>query len=53
MSYWNGIIACGLAGEPVVSLADLLQPVPEMELVKKEVVSAFVEVFGYGITTNQ
>lgn len=47
MSYWDGIIACGLAGEPVVSLADLLEPVPEMEQVKREVVSAFREVFGY------
>jgi lipoyl(octanoyl) transferase len=47
MSYWDGIIACGLAGEPVVSLADLLEPIPEMEQVKREVVSAFGEVFGY------
>ena len=49
MSYWDGIIACGLAGEPVVSLADLLEPIPEMEQVKREVVSAFGEVFGYEI----
>ena len=49
MSYWDGIIACGLAGEPVVSLADLLDPFPTMERVKKEVVSAFGEVFGYAI----
>jgi lipoyl(octanoyl) transferase len=47
MSYWDGIIACGLVGEPVASLADLLEPVPEMERVKQEVVSAFGEVFGY------
>jgi lipoyl(octanoyl) transferase len=47
MSYWDGIIACGLVGEPVVSLADLLEPVPEMEQVKREVISAFGEVFGY------
>jgi len=49
MSYWDGIIACGLAGEPVVSLADLLDPVPAMERVKQKVVSAFGEVFGYKI----
>jgi lipoate-protein ligase B len=47
MSYWDGIVACGLAGEPVVSLADLLDPVPAMEQVKQEVVSAFGEVFEY------
>jgi lipoate-protein ligase B len=47
MSYWDGIIACGLADEPVAALSDLLDPVPEMEKVKQEVVSAFGEVFGY------
>jgi lipoyl(octanoyl) transferase len=45
MSYWDGIIACGLAGEPVVSLADLLNPIPAMDKVKQEVVLAFGEVF--------
>ena len=49
MSYWDGIIACGLADEPVVSLADVLDPVPAMEKVKREVVSAFGIVFGYDI----
>jgi lipoyl(octanoyl) transferase len=47
MSYWDGIIACGLADEPIASLADLLDPVPEMEKVKREIVSAFGEVFRY------
>jgi len=47
MTYWDGIIACGLAGEPVVSLEDLLFPPPTMERVKQEVVRAFGEVFGY------
>lgn len=46
MDYWDGIIACGLS-EPVVSLADLLSPVPSMEKVKKEVITAFTEVFEY------
>jgi len=45
MGYWDGIIACGLQDEPVVSLADLLSPVPSMEQVKQEVVIAFGEVF--------
>lgn len=47
MSYWEGIVACGLAHEPVASLADLLNPLPEMERVKTAVVSAFRRVFGY------
>jgi len=49
MSYWDGIIACGLADYPVASLADLLDPVPTMEKVKREVTAAFGEVFGYEI----
>ena len=44
MEYWDGIIACGLS-EPVVSLADLLEPVPDMARVKEEIINAFREVF--------
>jgi lipoate-protein ligase B len=47
MDYWDGIIACGLQDEPVVSLADLFPEPPTMEHVKREVVAAFGEVFGY------
>jgi lipoate-protein ligase B len=46
MEYWDGIIACGLQDEPVVSLADLFEEPPSMERVKEEVVKAFEEVFG-------
>src|SRR5688500_11950448 len=45
MEYWEGIIACGLQEEPVVSLADLFPEPPSMEQVKQEVVHAFREVF--------
>jgi lipoyl(octanoyl) transferase len=44
MEYWDGIIACGLS-EPVVSLADLIDPVPTMAYIKQEVINAFREVF--------
>jgi lipoate-protein ligase B len=44
MEYWEGIIACGL-NEPVVSLADLLTPVPTMEKVKQIVTAAFEQTF--------
>jgi lipoyl(octanoyl) transferase len=44
MEYWDGIIACGLS-EPVVSLADLIDPVPTMAHIKQEVIKAFREVF--------
>jgi len=46
MEYWDGIIACGLQDEPIVSLADLFESPPSMERVKEEVVKAFEEVFG-------
>jgi lipoate-protein ligase B len=44
MEYFDGIVACGLS-EPVVALADLLDPVPTMEQVKAEVAAAFCESF--------
>jgi lipoate-protein ligase B len=46
MEYWDGIIACGLEDEPIVSLADLFPEPPSMEHVKREVRTAFNEVFG-------
>ena len=46
MSYWDGIVACGLAEYPVVSLADLLNEPPDMSTVKKEILLAFEQVFG-------
>ena len=49
MDYWDGIIACGLQDEPIVSLADLFLEPPPMERVKQEVIEAFGEVFGYEI----
>jgi lipoate-protein ligase B len=52
MDYWDGIIACGLQDEPIVSLADLFSEPPSMERVKHEVSMAFSEVFGYTIKTG-
>ena len=45
MEYWDGIIACGLQDEPIVSLADLFENPPAMARVKQEVIRAFREVF--------
>ncbi|MDP1544529.1 MAG: lipoyl(octanoyl) transferase [Anaerolineales bacterium] len=44
MEYFEGIIACGL-NEPVVSLADLLEPAPTMEQVKDAVECSFRGIF--------
>lgn len=41
MEYWSGIVACGLAEEPVVALADLLSPAPDLEQVKHETAVVF------------
>jgi lipoyl(octanoyl) transferase len=49
MDYWEGIIACGLENEPIVSLADLFPEPPSMERVKQEVIAAFSEVFHYEV----
>jgi lipoate-protein ligase B len=52
MNYFDGIIACGL-NEPVVSLEDLLTPVPAMARAKDEIRKAFVEAFIYERVPNR
>lgn len=47
LSYYRGIIPCGIRNKGVTSL-HLLAPGVEMDDVKKKVVKEFVEVFGYG-----
>jgi lipoate-protein ligase B len=47
MSYWQGIIGCGLKDYPATSLKELCSPPPGMGRVMDEVVAAFGEVFGY------
>ena len=47
MSYWEGIIACGLEGDPETSLAELITPLPAFEKIIESVVSAFGEEFDF------
>lgn len=47
MTYWNGIVGCGLDGYPVASLADTLDPLPSMNKVMDTVSDAFGEIFEY------
>ena len=47
MSYWDGIIACGLIDHPAISLADLLDPPPSREEVETAIIEAFIRVFGF------
>lgn len=47
MTYWDGIVGCGLKDYPVASLAGLLVPPPRMEIVMEAVTEAFGETFDY------
>ncbi len=47
MSYWDGIVGCGIKDAPVASLADFSDPPPPMGQVMDRVVEAFGTVFGY------
>lgn len=49
MSYWEGIVPCGLDGVTMASLSGLVDPAPGMDAVMDAVVSAFGEVFDYTI----
>jgi lipoate-protein ligase B len=52
MSYWDGIIACGLDGYSETSLAELLSPTPDMNTVIDKVIDAFGEQFNYRMMVN-
>jgi lipoyl(octanoyl) transferase len=47
MSYWQGIIGCGLHDYAVTRLADFLDPVPSIKDVREAVIAAFGQVFDY------
>jgi lipoyl(octanoyl) transferase len=49
MDYFDGIIPCGIADHPVISLVDIFPAPPQMDSVKREVLRAFGEVFGVKI----
>lgn len=52
MSYWEGIIGCGLDGYPETSLGELLSPTPSIEAVMEIVVSAFAEEFDFSMQSK-
>ncbi len=47
MSYWQGIIPCGLDGVTMISMSELVQPPPAMNEVIECVIGSFNRVFGY------
>jgi lipoyl(octanoyl) transferase len=52
MTYWQGIIGCGLSNYPVTSLAELIEPAPSMEQVSRAIIKAFGEVFEYEMASE-
>ena len=53
MSYWEGIIGCGLADYRVTSLAEWVEPLPSMEMVIVAVIEAFGEITGYRMVEKE
>ncbi len=53
MSYWEGIVACDLPGYPVISLAELLDPVPSLEDIWAAVIEAFGRIFDFRMTQGE
>jgi lipoyl(octanoyl) transferase len=53
MSYFEGIIGCGLVDLPVTSLFDMLAPVPSIEEAGDQLMAAFAEVFGYQMIAGE
>jgi lipoate-protein ligase B len=47
MSYWEGIIACGLDGFAETSLVEMLSSPPAMESVIDNLIASFGEEFNY------
>jgi lipoate-protein ligase B len=47
MTFWQGIVGCGLEDRTVTSMAELLHSPPSMEKVTDEIVSVFGEIFDY------
>ena len=45
MLYWQGIVPCGLDGVRMVSMAEVLTPLPSMQHVVEQTAQAFARVF--------
>jgi len=52
MSYWEGIIACGLDGYSETSLAEMLSTAPDIKKVIDKLINAFGEQFNYHMMVN-
>lgn len=53
MSYWQGVIGCGLKDHAVTRLSDFVRPAPSMQEVRRAVIAAFGEVFDYQMVSGK
>ena len=49
MTYWQGIVGCGLKEHPVTSLAQIMPEPPSVERMEDLVIQAFAQVFHFEI----
>lgn len=49
MEYWEGIVPCGLDGVRMVSMADLIEPLPQMAQVAEQTAESFARIFKFEI----
>ncbi len=47
MDHFEGIIPCGISDAGVVSMSDLLSPVPDPAEIRRELTSSFRNIFGF------
>jgi lipoyl(octanoyl) transferase len=53
MSYWEGVIGCGLKDHAVTRLSNFVRPAPSMEEVRRAVTAAFGKVFDYQMVIGE
>lgn len=53
MSYWDGIVACGLENQNHVGLEQLVDPAPTLEAVEDALIETFGHLFGYRMLPQQ
>lgn len=49
MEYWEGIVPCGLDGVRMVSMANLISPLPQMAQVAEQTAESFARIFNFEI----
>lgn len=53
MTYWDGILACGLENQNKASLAYFLEPLPTMDEVVESIIDSFGRVFDYELERHE